>query len=215
MSEKTSCGIYLISPPQFILDEFVKDVLDALGTGLVSAFQLRMKDIEKQEIYNIGKTLLSYCNNHGIQFILNDDVEMAKEIGADGVHIGSSDSDVKRARKILGENKLIGVSCYNDKDRAIDMASSGADYVSFGAFYETSTKKDVTKAEIATLEWWVRNSTVPCVAIGGINSENVGELVNAGADFIAVISYVWGNPLGIVKALENLQDSIEKNVISN
>lgn len=209
MSEKNNSSIYLISPPEFFFDDFIKQFLSVLDTGFVSVFQLRMKNSDKQEIYDVAKSLSAYCHNYGIQFILNDYPDIAKEIDADGVHIGNSDMDFKKARKIMGDDKIIGVSCYNSIDRAIDLASLGADYVSFGAFYETSTKKDTVKAETDIIKWWVRNSVIPCAAIGGINSENAGELVRQGADFISVISYIWDNPNGPVTAIKNLKDSIE------
>lgn len=196
--------LYLISPAEIQLDAFVDSLKQACAAGKIGAFQLRLKSCGDEEIIQAGKRLLPICHNHGIQFILNDRADLALEIGADGVHLGEEDGEVEKARALLGEDKIIGVSCYNSIDRALDLAEKGADYVSFGAFYPTKTKNAKTRAEPKLLKWWVENTTTPCVAIGGINAENVSTLIEAGADLIAVISYVWEHPRGAGEGVKEL-----------
>ena len=123
-----------------------------------------------------------------MQFIINDRAELVNEVGSDGVHVGSDDIFVARAREIVGEDKVVGASCYGDVDLAIEAGSDGADYVAFGQFYETATKPPKGRPKPEILEFWSRNSIVPSVAIGGITPQNAEPLIKAGADFIAVRS---------------------------
>ncbi len=204
-----STQLYLISPPNINLEEFAELLNKVLALKVVKVFQLRLKDCNEEQLLNSARTLLSVCHKHGIQFILNDYPDLAHKIGADGVHIGE-EANYKDARTIIGSNKIIGVSCYDSIDRAIDFAEKGADYVSFGAFFPTTTKiaKATPKPEI--IKHWVTNSIVPCVAIGGINLDNAKILVDQGADFIAVISSVWNSkdPLQAIRDLSKICDSI-------
>ena len=128
-------------------------------------------------------------------------------MNADGVHLGESDGSILEARKLLGTKAIIGASCYNSKHLAMEAAEKGADYVAFGAFFETTTKQPKSKAELSTVEDWVYISQIPCVAIGGINALNCHGLVNAGVDFIAVIGCIWNNkeqPEIAIKQFENI-----------
>jgi thiamine-phosphate pyrophosphorylase len=205
----TTCQLYLISPEQIDLESFKPKLEEALSGGHVSVFQLRLKNIFDDEIIKAAETLIPFCHNYGVQFILNDNAKLAAKVGADGVHVGEEkDGIYEDARKIMG-NKVVGVSCYGSIDRAIDFAEKGADYVAFGAFYPTTTKIPKARPEPEILDWWIRNASIPCVAIGGITPENCAPLVNAGADFIAVVSNVWSNPKGVKKAVEELAAAIK------
>jgi thiamine-phosphate pyrophosphorylase len=133
----------------------------------VRAFQLRLKDIDKSEIESIAKQIKPICYKHQVTFIINDHADIAASVDADGVHLGKDDDSYNNARKILGANKVIGISCYNLADNAISAAESGADYVAFGALFPTTTKETAAQASPDVLTWWVTNATIPCVLIGG------------------------------------------------
>lgn len=202
--KKVPCGLYIISPQSFKLSEFKEQLKDALAGGKVAVFQLRMKDVADSEIIEACKVLIPICHAAGTQFILNDYVHLAKMVGADGVHIGIEDISIDAARAELGKNKVIGVSCYDDGDRAIDAAEAGADYVAFGAFYDTNTKIPRGRPAPEILKWWASNSVVPCVAIGGIKPHNCAPLVEAGADFIAVVTAIWDDADGAKDAVRKM-----------
>lgn len=171
-------------------------------------FQLRMKNTSDEKIIEACKVLIPICHVHGAQFILNDRADLVNQVGADGVHIGIEDTTVKNARDLIGKNKVIGVSCYAQGDRAIDAAEEGADYVAFGAFYETQTKIPRGRPKPEILKWWTTNSVIPCVAIGGIKDHNCAPLVASGADFIAVVTAVWNHPEGPAEAVRKLNAAI-------
>ena len=200
--------LYLISPSCLNINEFAILLEKVLSTGLATCFQLRLKNIKDQEIINISKVLKPICKKNDVSFILNDRLDLANIVGADGVHLGEGDGSILDARKLLGPKAIIGVSCYNSKHLAMEAAEKGADYVAFGAFFETKTKKAKTKAEISIIEDWVFISDVPCVAIGGINPSNCHELVEAGADFIAVVGSIWNNSDSPRNAIKNFKSII-------
>lgn len=205
MSDSSNtCGLYIISPPHFKLLTFC-DLLKSAMEGLHevpnaakhAAFQLRMKQGDDDDILRTSERVKKICNDAGVVFILNDRPDLVKKAGADGVHIGQDDGAsrtgyVAEIRKELGTKTIIGVSCYDSRHNAMEAAEEGADYVAFGAFYESPTKKNpIGKPTKEILEWWSTYTTVPCVAIGGITPENCSPLVKAGADFVAVISAIW------------------------
>lgn len=190
---KSLTKLYLISPVDIEVNEFSKTLEKVLETGLVSCFQLRLKDIKDDTLISIAKILLLICKKYNVPFILNDRLDLAKKINADGVHLGENDGSISEAREMLGANAVIGASCYNSKHLAMEAAEKGADYVAFGAFYETKTKKPKSKAEISTIKDWIYISNIPCVAIGGITQLNCTELVEVGVDFIAVIGCIWNH----------------------
>ena len=203
-----SCGLYIISPQTIVLANFANQLKQALSGGKVDVFQLRLKDVPESEIAEACKVLIPICHEHGTQFILNDYVGIAAKLGADGVHIGIEDGDIKSAREKIGKGKILGVSCYGDVERAIDAAEQGVDYVAFGAFYETITKTPRARPEPQILKWWTENSTVPCVAIGGIKHHNCAPLVKNGADFIAVVTAIWNDADGAGEAVRKLNEAI-------
>ena len=183
--------LYLISPPNINVNEFIFSLDDVLNTGLVSCFQLRLKNVKDEDIIETSKALKPICNKYHVPFILNDRLDLVNKVEADGVHLGEGDGSILEARKLLGPKAIIGASCYNSKHLAMDAAEEGADYVAFGAFFATITKDPKTKADINIIKDWTLISNIPCVAIGGINSSNCKELVDAGADFIAVVGSIW------------------------
>ena len=203
--------LYIISPEKIDVAKFSIELESALSTGKVAVFQLRLKNIDDDEILLAAKTLLPICRRHNVVFILNDRADLAKKSGADGVHVGEEkDGTYDDARKIMGEEKIVGVSCYGSIDRAIDFASKGADYVAFGAFYDTDTKTPKARPDVDVLQWWVRNATVSCVAIGGIKAHNCTKLVKAGADYIAVVTAIWNHEKGAKQGVLDMAKAIEE-----
>ncbi|TDI62651.1 MAG: thiamine phosphate synthase [Alphaproteobacteria bacterium] len=201
------CRLYLISPPKIILDDFAPRLEAALGAGDVAAFQLRLKPADDEEIYNAAEALLPICNKFHVLLILNDRTDLARDVGADGVHLGQSDGSVPEARAKLGLDAMIGVTCHNSRHLAFLAGDAGADYVAFGAFFPTKTKATKFTAEPELLSWWSDISEIPAVAIGGIIPENCLALITAGAHFLAVSSGVWDHPGGpgeAVKAFNKL-----------
>ncbi len=201
--------LYLISPPQISLSQFLSELEGVLSTRLVSVFQLRLKDIEASALRQVIAPIRDLCHAHGVPIILNDHAHLAAELNCDGVHLGQQDMKLIDARKILGAHKSIGITCHNSKHLAMVAAEQGADYVAFGAFYPTKTKDSGYRAEIDLLRDWSELTTVPCVAIGGITPGNCKPLVDAGADFIAVVSAVWEHPNGAKAGVEAFKEYID------
>lgn len=198
--KRPACQLYLISPP--VIDEsFVTTLKSALSGGEVAAFQLRLKGVDEDAIARLAEPLQRICADHDTAFLINDSMALAKRLGADGVHLGQGDGDPKEARKLLGRDAQIGVTCHNDRHLAMEAAEAGADYVAFGAFYPTKTKEVKYIADPAILTWWITLFGTPCVAIGGITPANAKPLVEAGADFIAVSAAVWNDPGGAAAAV--------------
>ncbi len=200
------CQLYLISPLN-VDGDFPVRLEEALTAGPVAAFQFRVKGIDQHKAAELAAPLQEICARHDVAFIVNDSISLAKRIGADGVHLGQEDGDPREARDILGRDAQIGVTCHNSRHLAMEAAEAGADYVAFGAFFPTSTKEVKHQAEIETVELWSQFTEVPCVAIGGITTQNASEVINAGADFIAVSSGVWNyadGPAAAVKAFNAL-----------
>jgi thiamine-phosphate pyrophosphorylase len=189
------CQLYLISPPE-IGDDFAQRLEAALDGGPVAAFQLRLKGLGEDEIARLAEPLQRLCAQREVAFIVNDSISLAKRLGADGVHLGQGDGDPKEARKILGPQAQIGVTCHDSRHLAMEAGDAGADYVAFGAFFPTGTKQTAHRPEPVILSWWSSVFELPCVAIGGITPANARPLVEAGADFLAVSSAVWDHPGG-------------------
>ena len=200
-SNSNNCQLYLISPPNIQLEDFVITLSEALTTGMVSCFQLRLKSSDDEAISRASEILLPICQSYDVPFIINDRPDLAAQLGADGTHIGADDISYSEARRLLGDDAIIGVSCYNSRHSAMVAAEKGADYIAFGAFFPTTTKTPRSRADLDLLSWWQQTTTVPCVAIGGISVNNCSTLIEAGADFIAVISGVWDHPDGPSAAL--------------
>lgn len=196
MNSDELAGLYLLTPPKFDLAPFGETLKSVLDTGAVDCLQLRLKDISDDEIRTAIDTILPMCVDRDIPLILNDRPDIARKSGCDGVHVGEGDASYDEARAIMGEEHIVGVSCYDSRHKAMILGEKGADYVAFGAFYPTKTKEAKTSVTPEILEIWTTFTTVPCVAIGGITADNVAPLVLAGADFIAVTGGVWNHPDG-------------------
>lgn len=201
--------IYLISPPKIDLAIFCKDLESALATNLVSVFQLRLKNYTPAQVLAIAHQVKKICDNHQVPLIINDYFDIAIEVNAAGVHVGIDDQQIATMRKKSAKNFIIGASCYNSKHLAMQAGEQGADYISFGAFYPTTTKIPKAQATLDTLSWASEMLNLPIVAIGGINQNNCRQLVDNGADFIAVIAAVWQYQDGVVAALKALATNIK------
>ena len=184
------CRLYLISP-QEVGGSFPDRLKNVAGDEAVAAFQLRVKDVGEHELARLAEPLQQICADAGVAFIVNDSMQLARRLGADGVHLGQQDGDVREARALLGPQAQIGVTCHDSRHLAMAAGEAGADYVAFGAFYPTTTKPSPYRPNPAILSWWSSVFEIPCVAIGGITPANAKPLIEAGADFLAVCQAVW------------------------
>ena len=184
------CRLYLISP-QDVGGTFADRLKAAVDDDIVAAFQLRVKDVSEHELARLAEPLQRICTDAGVAFIVNDSMPLAKRLGADGVHLGQQDGDVREARAVLGPQSQIGVTCHDSRHLAMDAGEAGADYVAFGAFYPTTTKPSPYRPDPAILSWWSSVFEIPCVGIGGITPANAKPLIDAGADFLAVCQAIW------------------------
>lgn len=212
---KRDCRLYLISPPAIDLPRFAPRLKEALEGGDVGSFQLRLKGAGDSEILKACETLIPLCHARGAAFILNDRPDLAVKCDADGVHLGQDDGTVAAARALVGQERVIGVSCHDSRHLAMEAGEQGADYVAFGAFYPTTSKNPESQKRWGVpnpgiLEWWQAYMVLPCVAIGGINPQNCAPLVRAGADFIAAITAVWDAPEGPGSAVARFNGAIER-----
>ena len=190
MPDRAPCQLYLISPLD-VSGEFPQRLERALAAGPVAAFQFRVKGIDQHEAAALAEPLLAICRARDVAFIVNDSVGLARRLGADGVHLGQHDGDVREAREALGREAQIGVTCHASRHLGIEAGEAGADYVAFGSFFPSETKASEHRPELELLEWWQQMMEIPCVAIGGITPQNGAPLVAAGADFLAVSGAVW------------------------
>lgn len=203
------CQLYLVSPLE-VGGDFPARLEEALSGGPVAAFQLRVKGLGQHEAARLAEPLQRICAAHEVAFIVNDDMALAKRLGADGVHLGQEDGDPREARALLGPAAQIGVTCHDSRHLAMEAGEKGADYVAFGAFFPTSTKEVKHRPDPSILSWWSRLFELPCVAIGGITPQNARPLVEAGADFIAVCSAVWNHESGPAAAVASFRDVLAR-----
>ena len=206
--DRGPCQLYLISPLE-VGGDFPARLAEALDGGPVAAFQFRVKGIDQHEAARLAGPLQRLCAEREVAFIVNDDMGLAKRIGADGVHLGQGDGDPRDARALLGPQAQIGVTCHDSRHLAMEAGEAGADYVAFGAFFPTSTKDVRHHPDPSILGWWATLFEIPCVAIGGITPDNGRTLVEAGADFLAVCSAVWGHPDGAAAAVRAFEDVLK------
>ena len=175
---------------------FAERLKAALGAGPVACLQIRLKDVDDDEVRKATEVILPVCHEYAVPVLMNDRPDLAFATGCDGVHIGQDDVPYSQARRILGPDAMIGVTCKKSRHLAIEAAEKGANYVAFGAFFPTETKAGTVRADPKIVAWWSEVSTTPSVAIGGITAENCGALVDSGVDFLAVIGGVWNHPDG-------------------
>ena len=202
MTYAQRCNLYLITPPRFDPKLFKDSLKAALDGGHIGAIQLRLKNIDDDEIRRACETLLPIAKSYSTVFLLNDRPDLALEMACDGVHIGQEDGTYKEAREIVGPDRIVGVTCHDSRHLGMEAAEKGADYVAFGAFHPTSTKQAKFNADPEILEWWHEIMLPPCVAIGGITIKNCYPLVKAGADMLAVVSSVWDHPKNPTHAVQ-------------
>ena len=196
--------VYLISPNQIKNKDFFIKLNLVLKTKKVSFFQLRLKKETTEKKISIGKKIKKICKKNKVKFLINDDPSLAKKLDADGCHLGQKDMNIFEARKLIGK-KIIGITCHNSIKLANIAAKNKADYIAFGAFYSSKTKKVKYRAPIRILKKVRKIIKTPIVAIGGINSSNYKKLLLNKANFLAISSYVWKNkklkPLDAIKKL--------------
>jgi thiamine-phosphate pyrophosphorylase len=198
------CRLYLISPPR--LDDlagFGRTLAHALDAGDVAALQVRLKDVADEIVAAAVDALMPIARARGVAVILNDRPDLAVRLGCDGVHVGQDDTPLAETRRIVGQDRMVGVTCHDSLHLAMEAAEGGADYVAFGAFFPTATKDASTRADPELLTGWQQDMVVPCVAIGGITVATARQIAAAGADFLAVSAGVWSygeGPAAAVKA---------------
>ena len=202
---KTKRFIYLVSPNKISSSDFYRYLEKIFKLKKVYFFQLRLKRESKQNIVKISKKIKKLANKYKVKFIVNDDPHLAIKINADGCHIGQKDFDLKKARKIL-KKKILGITCHNSIKLAKVAIDNKADYLAFGSFYQTKTKKVKYRADIKILHMAKKITNIPIVAIGGINSNNYKKLLLNKANFLAISSYIWNNkkykPIEAIKKLK-------------
>lgn len=207
--DRPPCRLYLITPPTLPdLPAFVATLGEALDAGDVAALQVRLKDVDDAAVLAAVVAILPVAQARGVAVILNDRPDLAARSGCDGVHLGQSDMSLDQARRIMGPDAMIGVTCHDSRELAMDAAEAGADYVAFGAFYPTTTKATMHRPDPEILTIWQETVEIPCVAIGGVTAETAGALATAGADFVAVSGAVWGHPKGAAEAVREINQAL-------
>lgn len=196
------CQLYLITPPTLDPAAFAEPLAAALDSGPVACVQLRLKDVDDDAIRRATDVLRPVTQDRDVAFIMNDRPDLAVELGCDGVHVGQDDTSYDEARRVVGDDAIVGVTCKSSYHLAMEAGEAGADYVAFGAFFASNTKQITTPADPDILRIWHAATIVPSVAIGGITSENCDVLIEAGADFLAVAGGVWDYPDGPAAAVK-------------
>ncbi|MCU7813212.1 MAG: thiamine phosphate synthase [Candidatus Thiodiazotropha sp. (ex Notomyrtea botanica)] len=190
--QQTLQGLYAITDSSLCPDNSLVDQVAQALHGGCRIIQYRDKRLDKVEKRSLAKQLMDLCKHHQALLIINDDVNLAQSVGANGVHLGREDADLSHARIQLGEAAIIGISCYNRLDLAHKAAQAGADYVAFGRFFPSLTKPHAIQATPELLRQAKTTLTLPLVAIGGITPENGAPLIEAGADMLAVVHGIFG-----------------------
>ena len=197
--------IYLISPNKIENSNFYIDLALVFSSKKVEFFQLRLKKETTKNKIIIGRKIKKICKKHKVKFLINDDPKLAKKLNADGCHLGQKDMNIKNARKIL-KNKIIGITCHNSINLAEKAIKDGANYLAFGAFYSSQTKKIKYKTKLKILNLAKKITNIPIVAIGGIKLSNYKKLLLNKANFLAISGYIWNNkkykPLEAIKKLK-------------
>ena len=196
--------VYLISPNQ-IKSNFYKDLREVLSLNKTEFFQLRLKNVSSKKKIIIGKKIKKICKFFKVKFLVNDDPIIAKKINADGCHLGQKDMNISKARKIIGK-KIIGITCHNSIKLAKTAIKNKADYIAFGAFNSSKTKKVKYKANVKLINKAKKLTKIPIVAIGGINDGNYKKLLLNKVNFLAISGYIWNNkklkPINAVQKLK-------------
>ncbi len=211
------CRIYLITPERLDPVPFAELLAAALDAGrsadgevdpAVAAVQLRLKNVDDDAWRRAIDVLRPVAQSRGVAFLLNDRADLARATGCDGAHVGQDDMAAREARRVMGPDLTLGVTCKGSRDLAMQAGDDGADYVAFGAFFPSGSKLVTNRVDPEILRWWSELMELPCCAIGGITGENCAPLVRAGADFLAVIGCVWGHPDGPAAGVRALNAAI-------
>ncbi len=184
--------IYLISPNLINNSYFFTELEEIFKTKKIFFFQLRLKTTPKRKILAIARKIKKICNKYKVKFIINDDPFLAKQINADGCHIGQKDIDIQEARRVLRQ-KIIGVTCHNSKKLIKKAIQNKADYIAIGAFFSSKTKKTKFRANIDLIKYAKKIAKIPVIAIGGIKQSNYKKLLLNKANFLAISGYIWKN----------------------
>jgi thiamine-phosphate pyrophosphorylase len=207
------CRLYLITPPTLDdLAAFGRALARARDAGDVAALQIRLKDAPDDIVAAAVTALMPIAHARGVAVILNDRPDLAARLGCDGVHVGQHDVPYAEARRIVGPDRMVGVTCHDSRHLAMEAAEAGADYVAFGAFFPTTTKDVTARADPEILSIWQETMETPCVAIGGVTVETARGLAAAGADFLAVSAGVWSYGEGPGAAVAAFNAEIAKGV---
>jgi thiamine-phosphate pyrophosphorylase len=204
------CRLYLITPPKLDPVPFADLLAAALDAGDVAAVQLRLKDVDDDIWRRNINALRPVCQSRGVAFLLNDRADLVRATGCDGAHVGQEDMPAREARRLMGPDLMLGVTCKGSRDLAMQAGEDGADYVAFGAFYPSTTKTVTRLLDPEILQWWSEMMEVPSCAIGGITPQNCAPLVQAGTDFLAVVGCVWNHPDGPAAGIRALNRAIRE-----
>ncbi|HEY4041301.1 MAG TPA: thiamine phosphate synthase [Rhodopila sp.] len=210
VADERSCRVYLITPPKFDPVPFADLLAAALDADDVAAVQLRLKDASDDTWRRVIDALRPVCQSRGVAFLLNDRAELVRANGCDGAHVGQEDMPAPEARRLLGPNLTLGVTCKGSRHLAMQAGEDGADYVAFGAFFPSTTKTVTALLDPEILQWWSEMMELPSCAIGGITPENCRPLVRAGTDFLAVVGCVWSHPDGPSAGVRALNAAIRE-----
>jgi thiamine-phosphate pyrophosphorylase len=205
---KDRSRVYLITPENFHPLPFADLLAAALDAGDVAAVQLRIKDVSDSVWKRTIDELRPVTQARNVAFLLNDRADLVVQTGCDGAHVGQDDIPAREARRMMGPDSTLGVTCKGSRDLAMTAGEDGADYVAFGAFFPSTTKQVTNQADPEILRWWAELMEIPSCAIGGITPENCGSLVRAGTDFLAVVGCVWGHPDGPAAGVKALNKAI-------
>jgi len=203
-----ACRVYLITPPKFDPAPFASQLAAALDADDVAAVQLRLKDVDDDVWRRAIDALRPICQSRNVAFLLNDRADLVVATGCDGAHVGQEDMPAKEARRLMGPDLTLGVTCKGSRDLAMQAGEDGADYVAFGAFFPSTTKDVTNQVDPEVLRWWHEMMELPSCAIGGITPDNCGPLVRAGTDFLAVVGCVWNHPDGSAAGVRALNAAI-------
>lgn len=202
------CRLYLLTPPVLPdLAAFARQLSEVIAAGDVACLQLRLKGADDARVLEAARHLFPAAQEAGVACLLNDRPDLVAACGADGAHVGRSDMPVRAARAIMGPERIVGATCHASRHLAMEAVEDGADYVAFGAFFDSATKTPPERADPDILSWWQELMEAPCVAIGGIHPGNAAALMRAGADFVAASSGIWAWPDGPAAAARALRQA--------
>jgi len=200
---KSLKGLYAITDPNLIADNELYDKVSQAIEGGIAILQYRNKTAEHEIQYQQAKMLSTLCKTKNVIFIINDNIQLAKQVCADGVHLGKTDQQIHLAREQLGETAIIGISCYNDLNRAIDAQKEGASYVAFGRFFPSKTKPKAIQADLNLLSQATKKLSIPIIAIGGINDTNIHKVITYNIESVAIINAIFAQK-DVKKAVQQL-----------